>query len=515
MRRPSWLVSVVVLAASSVACTALLGDFSAGGANADGGPGTSGGPGTCTDVQKSCAGNCVSKEDPVFGCGTAACDPCGATTNAAPACKAGICSFACNDGFSDCDGNPANGCEANSASDVSNCGACGRVCGSTNTTAPTKCSASKCTFTCKTGFDHCTGPAAVDQGCETDLTTSGANCGVCGHSCLGGMCVAGRCQPFQLASASFPSGVAVNATDVYFTFPSVPAIKRVQRDGKCTPIAPCPQDFAGTAVNDPLLKIRGPSAIVANASFVYWTNQANGNLGRRAAALPPGVILNFGATQSTEPGYLTLTGGKIFFVNAFANAQPTAHIRRAELDGTNVVDVAYFANPANTFYGAGQIASDITHIYWASKNSGVFRTGVADAACTEGLAVGNGGCTSFGSASAPYGVDVDATFVYWTEPTSGTVKRAPKTGGQSVVIAVNQDNPRAIAVNGMFVYWGTGVSGGTTGSIRRAVPTVAQCDGVACEKVADVAFPDAIVAADDGIYWTDNQASGGVYRLAK
>jgi len=84
-----------------------------------------------------------------------------------------------------------------------------------------------------------------------------------------------------------------------------------------------------------------------------------------------------------------------------------------------------------------------------------------------------------------------------------------------VVIAVNQDNPRAIAVNGNFVYWGTGAAGGTAGTIRRAVPTVAQCDGLACEKVADVAFPDAIVSADDGIYWTNNNVNGGVYRLAK
>jgi len=27
--------------------------------------------------------------------------------------------------------------------------------------------------------------------------------------------------------------------------------------------------------------------------------------------------------------------------------------------------------------------------------------------------------------------------------------------------------------------------------------------------------PDAIVAADDGIYWTNNIAAGGVYQLAK
>jgi hypothetical protein len=514
MRRHSWLISAVALAATSVACTALLGDYTVGESAGGDGGGTSGQVG-CDATQKTCNDKCVSKEDPVFGCGTATCTACNASTNAAPACKAGICSFACNDGFSDCDGIPANGCEANSATDVANCGACGRVCGQTNANTPTKCAAGKCVFSCKAGFDHCTGPAAVDQGCETDLNKDAANCGACGHSCLGGQCVAGRCQPFELASASFPSGLAVGPTDVYFTFPSVPAIKRVQRDGKCTPAQPCPQDFAGTAVSDPFSKIRGPSAIVANKDFVFWTNQANGNLGRRAAALPPGPIVNFGAATSTEPGYLTFAGGKIYFVNGFANAQPTAHIRKADLDGTNVVDVAFYASPAPNFFGPGQIASDALHVYWASKNSGVFRAALTDAACTEGAPVASGGCLSFGSASSPYGIDVDANFVYWTEPASGTVRRAPKAGGQSVVIAINQDNPRAIAVNGSYVYWGTGAPGGTAGTIRRAVPTVAQCDGIACELVTNVAFPDAIVSADDGIYWTNNTATGGVYRLAK
>lgn len=44
----------------------------------------------------------------------------------------------------------------------------------------------------------CNGVAA--DGCETDITTSGLHCGRCGHSCLGGACADGRCQPATLAS---------------------------------------------------------------------------------------------------------------------------------------------------------------------------------------------------------------------------------------------------------------------------------------------------------------------------
>lgn len=507
MRR-SWLVSAVVLAVTSVACTTLLGDYTSGAGAGDGGPG--GGDGDpCGATQKTCNGACVSREDPSLGCGGEACTPCAATINAAAACKAGACSFACNEGFSDCDGNPATGCETRTANDLANCGKCGDACGAANSETAARCEASKCVFTCKKGFSHC-GPTN-GSGCDTELATDPANCGACGHSCLGGKCTGGKCEPFQLASASRPSGLALDAMHVYFTFPSVPLIQRVQRNGKCTPAAPCPQDFAGTAVGDPLIKVRGPSAIVSDGASVWWTNQAVGNLGRRAAALPPGPITNFGPAQSTQPGYLALAGGKVYWTSGFANAEPTPHVRRANLDGTNVETVATYANPATTFAGKGGIAADAANIYWASENSGVFHAGLGDAPCVE-----NSTCKKYGSAFAAYGVAVDATFVYWTEPANGTVKRAPKAGGQSFTIAVNQDSPQAIAVLGTHVYWGnTGAVPNLGGTIRRAPQVAAVCDGVACEQVAVATAPDAIVAGDDGIYWTDNIVAGGVYRLAK
>jgi hypothetical protein len=353
----------------------------------------------------------------------------------------------------------------------------------------------------------------MDTGCETDLANDDKNCGACGHSCLGGKCTAGKCEPFQVASVSNPSGLAVDMQNVYFTFPSVPAIQRVEKNGKCTPAAPCPQDFAGTGVGDQLGKIRGPSAIVSDGMNVWWTNQANGNLGKRAAAIttPPSAIVNFGTAVSTEPGYVALGGGKIWWTSAFANAEPTPHVRGANLDGSNVITLATYANPATNFYGFGGIATDATHVYWASKNSGVFRAAFTDPPCVEGST-----CKAFGSASGPYGVAVDGTFVYWTEPSSGTVRRAPKIGGQSVIIAVNQETPRAIAVQGTFVYWGnTGTATAPNGAIRRAPQVGAVCDGAACELVATVKAPDAIVAADEGIYWTNNDPMGGVFRLAK
>jgi hypothetical protein len=54
-------------------------------------------------------------------------------------CELGACTFACADGHTDCDGEPANGCETNTDGDRASCGACGRACGITEL-----CEAGRC-----------------------------------------------------------------------------------------------------------------------------------------------------------------------------------------------------------------------------------------------------------------------------------------------------------------------------------------------------------------------------------
>jgi hypothetical protein len=519
MRR-SWLISAVFVSATSIACTALLGDYNADGTTAidlNNEGGTSGGPGGCNDTQKTCNGTCVSKTDPNAGCATAVCTPCAATTNAAPACKAGGCSFTCNPGFDDCDGNPANGCEGKTSSDAANCGKCGDPCGATNTTSPALCMAGKCAFTCNAGFAHCGSTNAT--GCETSLDKDPLNCGACGHSCLGGACTKGKCEPFQLASTSQPSGLAVDKTHVYFAAPSLNKINRVQHDGTCMPASPCPQPFAGADVGDTdataFAQTRGPSAIVSDGTNVFWTAAAG--LVRRSTVLPPGPMKTIAPAVSTNPGYLALGNGKLWWTVGFASADNDPHLRSVNPDATGITTVASYGSPIAQFAGRGGVATDGTSVYWASeKVSAVYHAGFTDPACGEGAFAAVPCKTYGGGASNPYGVAVEDTFVFWTEPGSGTIRRAAKGGGQVGFVATNQDTPTSIAVMGAFVYWGNANNGTPTGgTIRRAPLNAATCDGVACETIAVVAAPDSIIAADDGLYWVNNNTNGGVFRLAK
>ncbi len=142
--------------------------------------------------------------DPSNGCevdtrrSVSHCARCGAVCNppnAAPTCVLGQCRVDfCADGFGNCDGNPTNGCEAVLSTSVAHCGACGRLCPSADNAFP-GCLAGRCVTSCVMGFQDCDGDPA--NGCEADLRTSPAHCGACGRACAPrngvGACATGRC----------------------------------------------------------------------------------------------------------------------------------------------------------------------------------------------------------------------------------------------------------------------------------------------------------------------------------
>ena len=129
------------------------------------------------------------------------CGACGNTCrydNAQAACVNGQCNLvACNPGFYDCDGAPANGCEANLNldADPNNCGACGKVCIPPPHTVAT-CAMRRCGVGgCVHGFGDCNNDPR--DGCEIALDTDVHNCGACGLACVlpdaSALCVGGAC----------------------------------------------------------------------------------------------------------------------------------------------------------------------------------------------------------------------------------------------------------------------------------------------------------------------------------
>ena len=128
------------------------------------------------------------------GCG----DTCKAPANAAPVCKTttpnapGVCTFTCNSGWANCDGAD---CSAQMGS-LANCGGCANACptsvpgGRSVCTTAAPASWGKCDVACNADFSNCDGDP--NNGCESNPQTDPNNCGACGNKC-GGACVGGVC----------------------------------------------------------------------------------------------------------------------------------------------------------------------------------------------------------------------------------------------------------------------------------------------------------------------------------
>jgi hypothetical protein len=212
--------------------------------------------GACTLACNRGFGNCdmnatngceVALTTTVAHCG--ACGNACTFANATAACRNGTCALAaCNTGFADCDGDPANGCEIDLRAMTGNCGACGRVCAFANATAT--CAASVCALgACNAGFGNC--DASATNGCEINTNQNTLHCGRCGNRCnVGEACSNGMCVTSCPTGTTFCGGACVStATDNNHCGACgrvCPAGQRCQM-GACGTVAPANDTLAGAA----------------------------------------------------------------------------------------------------------------------------------------------------------------------------------------------------------------------------------------------------------------------------
>ncbi len=138
----------------------------------------------CDEGYKDC------DQDPANGCETdissnaSHCGSCNQAckpyTNATGACVDGACTMECLDSYADCDGFESTGCEVDISNDPIHCGGCKKKCAETANATAT-CSEGSCAIACAADFGDCDG--ALDNGCETTLIDNESNCGACGVKC--------------------------------------------------------------------------------------------------------------------------------------------------------------------------------------------------------------------------------------------------------------------------------------------------------------------------------------------
>jgi hypothetical protein len=130
-----------------------------------------------------CGTQCVELQTSLDNCGACG-TACPAAPNGQTSCTAGHCGFSCQADF--------HACGSACVSDLSpsTCGTSCAPCPTGANAVPT-CNGAACGMECAANFANCN--AATADGCEVDLLTDPANCGVCNHSCAGQACNAGVC----------------------------------------------------------------------------------------------------------------------------------------------------------------------------------------------------------------------------------------------------------------------------------------------------------------------------------
>ena len=339
------------------------------------------------------------------------------------------------------------------------------------------------------------GDAGGDAACSPNLLTDGANCGRCGHDCLGAACESGTCAPVVLASTlAGGGGIAVDASFVYFTLYFGPKIAKCPLSGcGVTPTVlggseTGPNDVKvnattlfwaseGTGTNggtirhcalpncatQPVLANGTVTEWVAiDATHFYWTSAADGFVRSCPLAGCSGAPVNI-ATGQTVPWGLTVDSTSIYFTvwnGSFgAPAQNGGAIRKCPLAGCAGAPVT-LASMENQPW---QVVVDAEYAYWTG-----FKDGSVKRCALSGC---NNAPTVIASGEAgPSGIAVDATSVYWTDYVGGTVRACAKEGCsvRSAVIAKGQNHPNNIALDDAYVYFttfGTETAGANDGTV--------------------------------------------------
>jgi sugar lactone lactonase YvrE len=420
------------------------------------------------------------------GAGGGHCAPCTAATDCpaattlckTPACTAGCCGFTNAAAFTPCNDNNGRVCDGN--------GACVHGCDTTADCPPPpacsvvtcenhKCSASNAMdgAPCTASGTTCCGGVCVDP------VTDPFNCGACGHSCQGATCNGSSCNTLLALAMNQdqPIWIAVDATNVYWTNFNGGQVMKVAKSGG-TPIQ--------LASGQPR-----PFGIAVDANNVYWANYGLMHFGAGTVMQLPsdsdGGMPTTLASGLSGPIGIAVDATNVYWADGWG-----ADVDGVPIDGGALTQLAANQN------GPHYVATDGANLYWTTYNDDtIMQLPLVDGGVPKQLATGM---------TPPFlGIAVGPTGVYWTqEITGGTVWSVPTDGGAATTIAAKQNQPWGIALDAKYVYW---VNNGS-GTVMRAP----LAGGPATQLASQQSQPTSIAVDSTAVYWTNN-GDGTVMKL--
>jgi hypothetical protein len=348
------------------------------------------------------------------------------------------------------------------------------------------------------GFDASSPPPIEAGPCLADTESDPLNCGRCGHSCQGGLCAAGVCQPVTIAiSQEEPIGIAVNDAGLFWATWGGDTILQL------------PLPLSGSAPYAPnaiASAQKYPTGIAIGGSIVCWTNE---NSAGSVVDIVPGAAAPLTLASSLPDPFGIATDGATIYWSNLGYPTNGGSVVEVPVGGGNVTTLASgLDNPRG-------VAIDATSVYWAE--AGADASGDANGAMRSVPRSGGPPATLASNQLSPVAVAVDATRAYWANAGSGAgssdgaILAVPLGGGTPTTLAAGQASPAALAVDSSGVYWSTlGASGNGNGAIL-----VAPLGGGSPRVLALAqAGPRAIAVDATAVYWT-NFNGGDVMKVAK
>jgi hypothetical protein len=355
------------------------------------------GVGTCDTGFGDCDGMSTNGCEQALTDSTTHCGACNNTcatpANASPTCATGACGFTCSTGFGDCNARADDGCEVDTRTSPSHCGACGRACALPNATAG--CAGGACTVAlCAPGFADCDGMSG--NGCETGTSMNDANCGACGRVCAAGTaCMAGACVPFVAGDGRDGALVVTDAHEIDTRVRG----DRTTADAVAYPVGAVRGDGVSTGA-DPtglrrgdtvlLVNLRGSAA--ANTAVGAWELHVVESITGRDVRFAQGVMGTFGVGGNAD-----LTGQTVMLQRVpqytTVTVRAAGELTARAFDGAAATGVVFFFARD----GVGVEASGAVHAdgrgFRGGVGGGTDGSGGAGGECFLGSG-GNGGASA-------------------------------------------------------------------------------------------------------------------------